>query len=1325
MLSIVSIFLIFTAGLSAQEYYLKHLQVEDGLSHNSVICSLQDSHGFLWFGTKDGLNRYDGYTFKLYHSDPNQKNNIGSNFIQNLLEFDGYLWVGTDNGLYRFDQEAETFTLLEPTRNQSIHDLEYDDSGHLWFIAGSTMYRYNIESGNYKTFDTSDYFWAVSLTRGQDNTLWASSSVQIYKFDEDQSTFIPMSLRPADDTEFPFMISTIYTLNPHTLLVGTQNHGALLYDVQTGEQRPLLIHDQEEPLFVRNFAAKGSNEVWIASENGVYIYDIEKGTYDHIKKELRDNYALSDNAVYTITVDNEQGVWMGTYFRGINYYPKQYTPFRKFYPKQKVNSIGGYVVREIQKDDHGNLWIGTEDAGLQQYNFNTGQFTNYNPLKNNTKLSYYNIHGIYPDGNKLWVGNFEHGMDVMDIPSGKILRHYGMGNKGNLKSNFVFSIKRNRENKLLVLCTGGVQQYDSIQDSFVDYPPFTEHYFFNSMLEPNDEEIWMGTYRNGLLYYNKKTNTKVTYKYDSADSLSISSNAINNIFKDHSGTIWILTENGVNRYLPETGKFERFNTEDGFPTNVTYSVLEDKNFNLWITTSKGLVKFNPVEKSIRTYTTANGLLGNQFNYSSAYKDTDGTMYFGTIDGMIAFNPENFIKNTYSPPIYITGIQINNKEVNVSNAEEGTVLPVATIFLRDIELPYNESSFSIDFASLSYNAPQATEYWYMLEGLNENWIETEKDHRAYFTKVAPGNYTFKVKAMNSNGSLSYTDDLTIRIQPPFWASNMAYVLYAILVGSLIYFSLRFYHHQTEEKNNRRIKQLNNKKEKEIYQAKIEFFTNVAHEIRTPLTLIKSPLEKLLKTETRTSPIKENLMIMERNTSRMLDLVNQLLDFRKTEIEGVKLTFVRCNITSILENTYERFSHAIKEKDLHFDMSYPDSDIYAYVDAEAFKKILSNLLSNAIKYAETKIFVTLKSEDNRIIIIAKNDGELIPVDLKERVFEPFFRAPEVVHQTGTGIGLSLAHSLTELHKGKLYLDNTDAVMNTFILELPVHQEMEFELYPENGEKHAARKDELMDFEIEQPFINGEEIEFHKPTVLLVEDNEDLLDFIAKDLREDYYVLKSPTAEKALEILQNENIHLVISDVMMPGMNGFELCKKIKTSIDTSHIPVIILTSKSAIQAKVEGLESGADAYIEKPFSIEYLRLQLKNLIENRKHIMQFYSSTPLAHIRSIAHSKTDESFIKTLDKVIYENISDSNLSVEVLAEIMNMSRSTLYRKIKDISNMSPNELINITRLKRAAELLKSGDFKIYEVAEMVGYNSQTSFGRNFHKQFQMTPTEYMNS
>ncbi len=1300
--------------LSGQEYYFKHYKVENGLSHNTVLSSLQDSKGFIWFGTKDGLNRFDGYSFKYFQNDSDDPKSLGSNFVECLHEYGGQIWVGTDSGLFHYNELYENFEILDASQNRPVLDIEHDTKGNLWYIAGTTLYKHSVETNRTVGYDPETYFHAEELTRTPDGTIWAAYDNFIYRYNEDSDSFKTIEINSIYEGSLPLRISKISPLDEHTLLIGTQNHGAILFDIQT-EITESLLPASEDPLYVRDFAKRTPNELWMATESGIYIYHIKNGTFKNLKKNYNDPYALSDNAVYTLTVDKEGGIWMGTYFGGADYYPKQYTQFDKYYPKSGENAISGNAVREIHPDQYGNLWIGTEDAGLNKFNPETGVFTNYKPTEDNQTLAHYNIHALLPRGDKLWIGTFEHGLDIMDIPTGKIINHYSIGDGHGLSSNFVFALYENPSREIFAITASGIQLYDNENDKFLTLEAFPEGIFFTSMIEDANGILWAGTYWNGLFYYNPKTKRTGIFKHDGTNPNSISSNAINGIFLDSKNNLWVTTENGLNLYLDETRGFKKYTTKDGFPSNVFYSIIEDSDNHLWISTSNGLINFNPGGNKLKVFTKSNGLLSDQFNYNSAYKAENGTMYFGSVRGMISFDPDKFTSNAYKPPILITGLQINNKDVPVD--KEGSPLPTSVTFTDKIELSPDESSFSLDFAALSYTAPEMTEYWYKLDGLNDDWVYLKKNHKVYFTELSAGEYSFKVKSLNSSGIWSEeAAALHIKVLPTFLKSNAAYSIYIILIGLIGYLAFRYYHSRTKAKNYQIIKELNNKKEKELFRAKIEFFTNISHEIRTPLTLIKSPLEKILKRVENGSELQENLSIMEKNTSRLLDLTNQLLDFRKTEFQDISLSFIEINISDLLRNTYERFSQAVTDKNLTVHLQMGTTDVYAYIDAEATRKILSNLLGNAIKYSEKRIIITLEANEEFFELKVKNDGKLIPSHLQNKIFEPFYRVPgiENENQPGTGIGLSLAHSLTEMHNGSLKLDSSDGDLNVFVLRLPIHQEKEFSLYESNKLVIEERSGQTP----QDPVTKG-----YKPAVLLVEDNEDLLDFVAKDLTDDYLVIKAVSAEKALEMIADENIHLVVSDVMMPGMDGFSFCEKIKTDLETSHIPVILLTSKSAMTARIEGLESGADAYIEKPFSMEYLKVQISNLIENRKHIMEHYSSSPLAHIRSIAHTRTDEKFIKKLDQVIYGNISDPDLNVETLADIMNMSRSTLYRKIKEMSNLSPNELVNIARLKKAAELLKKGDYKIYEIAEMVGYNSQTSFGRNFQKQFSMTPTEYM--
>lgn len=1311
-LLIIILFLKFFS-VNAQGLSFHHYRVEDGLSHNSVLSMLQDYRGFIWFGTKNGLNRFDGYNYKIFQHKPGDTNSLGSNFIRCLHEYKNVIWVGTDTGLFKYNEKMESFSLIESTKNQPILDIENDKKGNIWYVASGNLHKRSLHTGKEDIYKQS-YFSFISTSKS--GKIYVSSSEILFEYIESNNSFQKIDLSYKNN-ESIIITEIAANISDDTIFIGTKNNGALIHQLSEGKSSSLL-NEKENPLFVRKFLKKNNKELWIASESGIFIYNFKTGKYKNSKKNYNNPYSISDNAIYSLVLDEEEGVWIGTYFGGVNYYPKQYTPFKRYFPKVGENSISGNAVREIKKDQYGDLWIGTEDAGLNKLNLSTGKFENYPSINNNGNISHYNIHGLLPRGNELWIGTFEHGLDVMNIKTGKIINHYGTRkNEGGLKSDFILYIKETKNGDIYVLTSSGIFRYLEYSNSFQVVSEFPEVHHYTYLIEDIKGVLWAGTYWDGLYSYDPNSGKKNFFKYDQNDPNSISSNVINGIFEDSNKRLWITTENGLNLYDPKKNNFTRITKEDNLPCNVIYSILEDKNKKLWISTSQGLVEYNPDTEEIKTLTKSNGLLSDQFNYSSSFKDESGEMYFGSVNGLISFNPETFIKNTYHPPIYITNIQIHNKEV--MPVDEYSSKEKSILFSDKIQLNNKESTFNLEFASLSYTAPKMTKYWYKLEELNNNnnnnnnWISLGKNPEISFTELPPGNYLFKIKALNSHGIWSH-NYRNIKILPPFSKSRIAYILYTIFFLLFLFLLLRYDHRYNRAKRKRKIKQLENKKEKEIYKAKIEFFTNIAHEIRTPLTLIKSPLEKLLKSTYKSPEIPRNLEIMEKNTTRLLNLVNELLDFRKTEMKHIKLTFKKININNLLEETHLRFSQMINEKNLSFKLIKPKKNILAFVDEEAIRKILSNLFNNAIKYSKTKVEISLFELNYNFQIIIKNDGELIPFELQKKIFEPFYRIQGDSHNLGTGIGLSLAYSLTDLHHGGLYC-NIKNEMNNFILEIPIKQTEEFEVKQELSfnEEVYSEKTVITSFKK------------NVPVILIAEDNSELADFIYSELTETYNVLIASNGQDAWDYFLNFDIQLVISDVMMPVKDGIQLCKQIKEDINTNHVPVILLTAKSTLNSKIEGLEAGADAYISKPFSMGHLLVQISNLLENRRTILGHYSNSPLAHLKSLSLSEIDHKFLSKLDKIIEKNLMDPDLNVESLAEMMNMSRSTLYRKIKEISDLSPNELINISRLKKAAYLLKTTNNKIFEIAEKVGYRSQTSFGRNFQKEFNMTPSDFLNS
>lgn len=1304
--------------LHAQQYYFRSYQKSDGLSSNTVTCIKQDAAGFMWFGTRNGLNRFDGTSFKVFKNDANDRLSIGSNSILSLYEDKQHqLWIGTYRGLYKYDALHENFLLFQKIPQVEVKNICSDTQGNMWIIAKDQLYKYRISNDSIENYTGPDGD-CVALNIRNGNDVWtAYTSGAVKHYNVLTGNLTNYNITTLLHTEFPVVIQTIYPVADTAILIATSKQ-ILLLNAKTLQVTDVLSHTPWQNNIQAHVVMEQSPGIyWLGTENGLYTVDLPTGKITHIEKQVANPYTINDNIITSFCKDKEGNTWVGTRFGGVNYHSNQLNQFQKYFTLPGINSLKGNLVHEICTDDKDNTWIGTEDAGLNKLDPKTGLFKHFAPGKAKGDITYHNIHGLLADGDKLWIGTYEHGLDVMDLRTEKVIRHYQHGPKPNdLNGDFIVSLYKTKSGDILVGTWNALFKYNKSTDDFSIMPFFQRQ--AQAIHEDHNGTLWVCTYGDGVYYQNERTGDKGSFKFDINDKNSLSSNHVNNLFEDNNRRLWFCTETGLCYYDSTSKKIIRYVAVPELINNQVFKILQDDAGLFWISTSNGLVCLNASNNQYKIYTTANGLLSDQFNYNSGFKNRDGNLYFGTVKGMVSFNPSSFSENNFIPPVFITSLLVNNKDLQIDSTH--SPLKQSIQHTKKVVLPYNESSLVLSVSALSYTMPALNSYMYKMEGLDKDWTTIKSNRKIYYTKLPPGHYTFKVKG--SNGDNVWNNNITsldIQILPPWWASTWAYILYALTISGILFIISRYYFIAMHEKNQRRIKMLDIAKEREIYNAKIEFFTNVTHEIRTPLTLIKLPVEKLLKITSGDVQLREHLMMIEKNTERLINLTNQLLDFRKAEANNYTLNFVKTDINELLKDLFIAYKPIAEEKKLSFKLEIPRITLMAYVDPEALRKIVGNLLSNAIKYAGQNISVRLlpfNSEDNLFHIEFRNDGFIIPAELKDKIFEPFFRLKQTERSAGTGIGLALSRSLSELHKGRLELKQPVNNFNLFLLSIPVHQDTEIKL----DEYEIIENDVLIDED--ETVVTGEE-PLHRTSILLVEDNKDIIRFLQKELHTNYNVYTAYDGQQALDILSRQNIHLVISDIMMPVMDGIDLCRNIKTDVEYSHIPVILLTAKNTITSKIQGLETGADAYIEKPFVMEYLMAQINSLLNNRNHIKEYYAHSPLAHIKGIALTKADSGFLEELKLLIDENITRKDLDIDTLAKMMNMSRGTFYRKIKGVSNLTPNELINLSRLKKAAELLAEGQYKINEVANLVGYNANSNFSRDFHKQFGVSPSEYL--
>jgi signal transduction histidine kinase/ligand-binding sensor domain-containing protein len=1030
--------LVAACIVQAQPFHLKHYQVEKGLSNNTVFCTVQDHQGFMWMGTKDGLNRFDGKNFKIFRNDPDNIHSIGDNFIRSLLVGQkNILYAGTRNGLFAYDERTEKFNILFDI-NYEIRDLAQDKNGNVWFVAGQKLFRLGTEKNNKgNPFIFHDYtFTAVACS--DIYGIWAATADGfLLQYNNANGTFGVVSKITACIPPLTAWIEKIVLLPDGRVLAGTANCGAVLYNPSRQKSLHILDHNVDQTgIFVRDFLYVNDSTVWIATESGIFIYNLISNQFTHEKKELLNPYALSDNAVYTLCRDSEGGIWAGTYFGGINYFAKEYAAFKKWLPGIKPDNLSGQAVREILEDARGRLWIGTEDGGINLYDPLSEKTRHFQPHGNPGDISYRNIHGLLYDDPYLWIGTFEHGLDLMDTRTGNVIKHYPLPGDTILKSTFFVVLAKLKNNQILCGTRRGMYRFNPKNGKFNADANIPQQSFVHCIYQAKNQKVWVGTLGDGLFRISSSNEVR-HFTHDPTDKHSLPVNAVTTVFEDSNENIWVGTEGGgLCRFNPETENFKRYSIKEGLPSNTIFSILQDDLHNLWISTSNGLVKINPENDSLKIFTADHGLLSNQFNYNSGFRDSRGIFYFGSAKGLISFRPDKFSENLFTPPIHITGLNIAGKEIMPGMPD--AILSQSLQYTNSIKLAHHQNSFSIDFASLSFIAPDRTEYKYIMEGLEKEWTHLKTNRKVYFTNLIPGKYTFKVMAANSSGFWSGNNaSLQIVINPPWWSSTLAYTLYTLSAIILLAFAIYNYHNVMINKAHRKLEHLQHEKDKEMYNNKIDFFTNVAHEIKTPLTLIKAPLEQILKSERLQQAHSFELSIMERNTNRLIELTNQLLDFRKIESDAFRLNISQFSFQEFLNDRYQRFKPLAQQKNINIELNLPIRPIVVMADSDAIQKITDNLFSNAISYCSNHVWINVEHAENagdELKVYFFNDGPGIPDYASEQIFQPFYRLPSSKNKSGTGIGLALAKSLAQLHQGDIVLWQTTAGATCFLWTLP---------------------------------------------------------------------------------------------------------------------------------------------------------------------------------------------------------------------------------------------------------------------------------------------------
>ena len=1304
-------------------YSFKHYNINNGLSQNTIRSIFQDNQGFMWFGTKDGLNRFDGSTFKVFKFSPND--NLNDNVFHRILQDkNNNIWVSTEEGVYIYDLRKEQFhrfnrlTSENDSVNGVVTDMVADRDGDIWMsVEGKGIYQYNFADDELIFFATpivKDGMKMVSLCSDNNSGVW------VFPY---SSPFIHINKKTKEITRYNLSdnqflmnqvgeVSDVFLDQYNILLLATSQKGLIAINTVNKTHRVILDKDEHgDAIFVRCIERIDPNTLWIGTESGVFIYNSEAEEVINLKHDNLVPGSLSDNAIYSIYKDREGGIWVGSYFGGVDYYSNQNNNFELFYPSIAGNSIKGNRVREFCAAPNGKIWIGTEDGGLNLFDPVTGDFE---PLPQALRTLYTNIHALYDDGDYLWIGAFTRGLSRYNLKTGELVTYTHSVDPHSISQNSTFALCKDKQGMLWVGTLAGVDIFDEKNNQFNRVEKLKGMSILD-IYEDSHGFIWISTFLNGLYQFNPSTKEWKVFIHNTKDAESLPYNKTTSIYEDSKRRLWVTTQGGgFGLFDRDKETFLTFNSTDGLSNDVVYQIVAEDDGTLWLSTNSGLVVFDIDKKTFKNFTVNNGLKTNQFNYKSSYKDRNGNIYFGSLMGFVRFNPSLFKETTSTAPLIITDLFVNNLRINPTDNK--SPLKQSIMYTDKVSLPYKQNSLSVRFARLNYSGADMDQLFYMLKGFDDRWIAASENNPIVYSNLKPGNYEliFGVADEDPNVPVRSIKSLSIKIKPPYWLNGWAFLIYFLLIVTGTYLLTQYISGRNKLNEQVRMRDFEQQKERELYQSKINFFTNLTHEIRTPLTLIKAPLDHVLMADDIPDSAKENLQIMSKNTSRLLNLTKQLLDFRKTESEAYLISLKTQNVTELIRETILRFTPLAKQKNIIFEIDLPSSDMFVQLDKEAFLKIISNLLSNAIKYCDHYVRLQANIKENNIRefhLITENDGELIPPIFEDKIFRPFVQI-EGKHDnnvSGTGIGLALASSLADLHGGSLRLENY-AEYNRFHLILPVG----------NVQTNEDKTLELENKEIQ--IQKNEDTQRKETTILLVDDDVELLQFEAKFLSERYNVIVAKNGLEALDQLKKLSVNLIVTDVMMPEMDGFAFTEKVKSDIEYSHIPVILLTAKVMAQAKVQGYELGADAYLEKPFSVEVLLARINNLLQNREKLRETFLKHPFIGINTVALTKSDEAFIIKLNEVINDNLSDSDFNVEDMAERFNMSRASFYRKVKGVLDLTPNEYIRVERLKKAAQLLKQDEHKINEICYMVGFNSPSYFAKCFYQQFGILPKDF---
>jgi signal transduction histidine kinase/ligand-binding sensor domain-containing protein/CheY-like chemotaxis protein/AraC-like DNA-binding protein len=1363
----VGALLICPSAFGQQEFNFTVLTTKNGLSSNTVNVIIQDHNGLVWFGTNDGLNKFDGTNFTAYSHNERDSTSLPANEVVSLLEDrSGRLWVGTSGGkLVYYDQRHNAFIpykgdgSIKKYMLNNARSLWEDHTGNIWMGSYGQFQIIDTHLGKVTTIDisqqaTNDNLLVV-LTFFEDSShrIWIGTNGGLLLFNRESNKFTRFLHQDADPGSIRGdVVSSVAQASNGQLFFGTNNGLSMLMPNGRGfrsfgnEERSASISND----FVYFVTRVPGNKLWIGTEEGLNIFDCDKSAFLSVRPDRRKSFSLTNKSVRSICIAQKDIIWLGTYQGGVNKYDpnlalfnlKHSTPFD---PKGLLSPVVTSFA-EYKKD---GIFIGTDGGGLHFFNRNSGLFDHLD-IKSKTDHSGnpLSILALELDSEKkLWIGTYRHGLFLYD----PLTRQYKQYLKGatthDLNQNDIFCIKQDSKGLVWIGTNGcGINVLDTKTQTVLRYNTHPEHPgdlllplngFMRAIAEDKKGDIWLGSAGTGIAVFHRRDRSFTLYNKSNSQ---LSDDGVLSILHDKSGNTWVGTYGGgLNLFNKKSEQFTHLTENDGLPNGIIYKILEDEAGIIWISTDKGISSINPKTKKIKNFSRSNGVQDSPFIFGAGITTSAGELFFGGQDGFNYFSPTSLPTNNGIPTVLFTDLKVANNTV-IPGEDSPIQEQISTA--KDIYLSYGQN-FSVSYVALNYTAPQQNHYSYKLTGFDHDWNYVGKEKTAYYTNIDPGEYEFQVRANNNEGIWNNkTTTIRIHVLPPLWRTVYAYLLYAFLIlGFLFYMRRRGIQKikkqlalEHEKINTQQLITQQRQEAERVHELdlqKIKFLTNLSHEFRTPISLILAPVDKLLLLP-KDAVIAGQVKMIRRNARRLLNLVNQLLDFRKMEEHELKLNLSPGDLIAFVAEAAESFQDLSERKKIALIVESDLNSLPAVFDHDKIERIIFNLLSNAFKFTREggviRLKISVKEGDARqpktFRATISDTGIGIAPELHDRIFERFFmdnKATSILNQ-GSGIGLSITKEFVQLHGGEINVESEPGHGAVFLLTLPVIEAT----IPYSKDilktEQPGNDSELLNDDIKQ-ILTG--FNANMPTILLVEDNEEFRYHLKDSLQASYHIIEAANGKDGWQKTLSGHPQLVVSDISMPYMNGIELSQKIKTDKRTSHIPVILLTAINGEEDQIKGLESGANDYLTKPFNFEILNAKIKNLLLYNRSVKDAYSKQIQVKGKEIEIESGDVKLLNLIVQYIDEKLNHPDLSVEDLSKHVNMSRGSLYHKLLQITGLTPIEYIRSIKLDRAAELLAKSNHNVAQVAYMTGFGTPSYFSRLFKSRFNVLPSEYMHS